>query len=101
MTHVDALVLSLASANIVEVQRTNNIDRWNICRTHPSNAETGVARYHDKDTWAGINLHSEDRRRRRNADLLLNKPVRDPATTESDSDSTTSDEDDEMSGNEL
>lgn len=28
--HVEALLLSLASANIIEVQRVHNVDRWNV-----------------------------------------------------------------------
>ena len=70
-THVDALLLSLASANLLEIQRIHNEDRWNIARTkHPYNADAGKPVYFSLDAWRGINLYSEGRARKRNAQLV-------------------------------
>ena len=85
-THIDALLLSLASANIIEVQRVQGEDRWNIKR---SKADGGTPNYRKDEYWRGVNLHDEKRGRKRDAELLLkkNKPVEDEDGTESVSDS--------------
>ena len=71
-TQVDALLLSLASANILELQRANDEDQWNIARTkHPYNADAGTPVYLSLDAWRGVNLYSEGRARKRNAELIL------------------------------
>ena len=71
-THVDAFLLSLAAAKILEVQRVDGKDRWNVCRNNPYNADAGTANYLNDDNWIGINRHDETRPRKRNAHLLLN-----------------------------
>ena len=73
MTHVDALVLSLTAARILEVQKVNDHHRWKIMRNNPYNADAGVANYTSDEHWKGINLHDKHRVRKRNAELLLNK----------------------------
>ena len=73
VTHVDALLLTLASAKIIEIQ-VNKSDRWNLCRTSSHHADAGVPAFQNNERWQGVNLHDEGRPRRRNADLLLKKP---------------------------
>ena len=91
MTHVDALLLSLASANILVVQRVDSVDRWNIARTNnPYNADVGSPIYTDVEAWKGVNLHCENRVRKRNAELLL-KVATTNKSTESDAGSNESD----------
>ena len=91
-TNVDALLLSLASAGLIEIQRVHNEDRWNVARTSPSNLQAGTPLYMNDDAWSGINLHDERRKRVRNPNELLAKP-----TTEEDDDKSEDEDSDDGS----
>lgn len=69
-THIDALLLSLASANILTIERVHDEDRWCVMRTV---AESGTPNYLRSEVWTGVNLHDEQRTRRRDASLIWKK----------------------------
>ena len=94
MTHVDALILSLTAARILEVQKVNDHFRWNVRRNNPYNADAGVANYLSDDNWKGVNLHNENRVRKRKAELLLNKRNNPSQVAEEKGDSGCSSEED-------
>lgn len=94
--HVDALVLSLASAGIIEIQCIHQTDRWNIGRTNPGNADAGVPKYQNKNSREGMNMHDENRQRRRNAKLLIKIRSKQDEVLGSDSVSESSDSDMEL-----
>ena len=72
-THVDALLLSLACAGIITIQRINDEDRWDVARTSPGNVQAGTPVYLSDNAWSGINLHYENRKRVRDPSEQLTK----------------------------
>lgn len=90
-THVDALLLSLASAKIIEVRRVNGEDQWGMVMTKPNNKDAGVPTYTEDGFWRGVNVHHEGRARKHDATLLLNTAVN--VTEENDSVDSASDDD--------
>ena len=67
--HVDALFMSLKASGILTVAKRGTKFFWGIARTNIPGLEGGGAPLLDRDEmWRGINLHNENRGRKRSDD---------------------------------
>ena len=53
ITHIDTLLLSLASADIIEVKCVHWDDQWNIKRSGAEHANAGTPNYQKDENWRG------------------------------------------------
>ena len=64
--NIDALFFSLAATGIVKIEKKSRVVQWALpYRSHPDNPYVRLYFYEKDDSWRGINLHPESRRRKR------------------------------------
>lgn len=72
------MILSLATARILEIRWKHNEDHWDIGRM---DLIAGSHIYSNVDAWRGVNLQNKNRVRKRDVELLLHENI---STNESD-----------------